>query len=457
MDHGEGSKMTKHSPKFIIVFVQLIGLGLLYYLSTEKYPVFHLLTEFFSIVIGITIFLITFNSSRFLKNNYLISVGIAFLFIAILDVFHALSMPDFGLGIVPESHSIQLWIAARFFESTIFLFSFVGFRRKQKIRVEWLLLLYFTLTVLIFASVYIWQNFPIQASVSYTVTTVTIFAESLIIVMLLASLIFLNQYQDKFEASTLRYLRIAFVLTILSEFAFAVQGATLNELDLVGHFFKIVAYYFIYKVMIVKVIDEPQEIIFRELSKEKELVESQNALLQNLAVLDGLTGLHNHRYLYERLTEQVKHFHRYRTYFSVLMIDIDHFKNINDTFGHLTGDEILRSLAHVLRRMVRETDLVGRYGGEEFLLILEAANETFAFKIAEKIRVEVENYTFPENIRVTVSIGVSTYAEGKTVNELVDQADKSLYEAKRRGRNRTVSVTNGDIITITNFIEKLPE
>jgi diguanylate cyclase (GGDEF)-like protein len=107
--------------------------------------------------------------------------------------------------------------------------------------------------------------------------------------------------------------------------------------------------------------------------------------------------------------------------------------------------------------MVRETDLVGRYGGEEFLLILEAANETFAFKIAEKIRLEVENYAFPENIRVTVSIGVSTYTEGKTVNELVDQADKSLYEAKRRGRNRTVSLNNGDIITITNFIEKLPE
>lgn len=433
--------MGNRSSKIIYGSITIIVLIALYFSSVYNYLVFHTLAEFFSVLIGVTIFLITMNSMRFLKNNYLINIGISFVFIAFLDVFHTLSYPEYGLLSDMRQLPNQLWIAARLFESLVFLFSFRGFKRKRTLYPQWLFLIYFLVTAGIFTSVLVLKNFPITLNPDGSLSTTMILAESLIIILLLLSIYYLFQYRDKFEAHSFRLLTTALVLLIASELAFSLYVGTYDLINLIGHYLRILSFYFIYKVMIVKVIEEPQEIIFRELNKEKELVETQNELLRNLAVLDGLTGLHNHRYIYERLGEEIKHFLRYRTVFSVLMVDIDHFKSINDTFGHLTGDAILKELGDVLKTCVRGTDLVGRFGGEEFLVVLESTGGVDALGVAEKIRKEVENHVFSEKIHLTISIGVSSYLEGLSVNDLIDQADKNLYEAKRNGRNQTVYKT----------------
>jgi diguanylate cyclase (GGDEF)-like protein len=120
-----------------------------------------------------------------------------------------------------------------------------------------------------------------------------------------------------------------------------------------------------------------------------------------------------------------------------MMIDIDHFKQINDTYGHIRGDSILKELAAVLKENTRKSDLVGRYGGEEFLVMLVETRIEEGYLTAEKIRKTIEQSVFAEGPRLTVSIGVEEYS-GEKVSELIEKADKKLYRAKEEGRNRTV-------------------
>lgn len=176
-----------------------------------------------------------------------------------------------------------------------------------------------------------------------------------------------------------------------------------------------------------------------------ELAEA-NARLAQLAVTDGLTGLYNHRHLHERLTLEVERSQRSGLPLSLLMLDVDHFKQFNDTFGHPAGDEVLRQLARVLTDTRRANDVVARYGGEEFAVILVDTAKFTAAKVAERVRERVIAHDFSDAAqkagKISVSIGVATFAEdGSDAEALVRSADTALYAAKRAGRNRVVLYT----------------
>jgi len=160
--------------------------------------------------------------------------------------------------------------------------------------------------------------------------------------------------------------------------------------------------------------------------------------VRQLAYLDGLTGIFNRRYFDSRLIEEVTRASRYGGMVSMLMIDIDHFKNVNDDFGHLLGDEVLRQISAVFTRQLRKVDVVCRYGGEEFAIILPATQLPSAVSVATKLLRAVETYQFPDVPRpVTISIGVSEFpTNGRTRDLLVQAADDAMYVAKQAGRNR---------------------
>jgi diguanylate cyclase (GGDEF)-like protein len=162
---------------------------------------------------------------------------------------------------------------------------------------------------------------------------------------------------------------------------------------------------------------------------------------EELASHDGLTGLYNHRMFYSLLSEEIVRAQRYKHAVSLLMLDIDHFKRVNDTHGHQAGDIILRGLSDLLGNQARAIDRVCRYGGEEITVILPETDATAAMNIAERLRAAVERQPFDidsgKTVGITVSIGVATYPQQVDVLEkLVKAADTALYAAKQGGRNR---------------------
>ena len=162
--------------------------------------------------------------------------------------------------------------------------------------------------------------------------------------------------------------------------------------------------------------------------------------VQELAITDTLSGVFSRRYYLERFSEEIERSQKFNYAFSCLMIDIDHFKDYNDQYGHLVGDAILRELSKTIKESVRQIDLIGRYGGEEFSIILTETDKEQAKFAAERIRHSVESKyirVYDEDLRVTVSIGISTFPfDGKEMGGLIDNADSALYYAKQTGRNK---------------------
>ncbi len=162
-----------------------------------------------------------------------------------------------------------------------------------------------------------------------------------------------------------------------------------------------------------------------------------------LAQRDGLTGLANRRYLMERLKQEMDRSERYQTSLSVIMMDLDKFKSFNDTYGHIKGDELLRTFSALVMGMIRTSDVAGRYGGEEFCVVLPNTSIKGALVIAERIRRSAEELMIPISedqppANRTVSIGISEFTAGESIEKLLSIADSALYRAKEGGRNRVV-------------------
>jgi diguanylate cyclase (GGDEF)-like protein len=172
----------------------------------------------------------------------------------------------------------------------------------------------------------------------------------------------------------------------------------------------------------------------------------RNRELHELSITDSLTGLYNRKHLMEVLTKEVARAERYQRPLALLMIDVDHFKVYNDTCGHLAGDEVLRNIAAIFRGCIRESDCVGRYGGEEFLIILPETAADDAGRIADRIRSRLAEEDFPagpQTAKITISGGIASFpGNGRSPESLLRSADAALYQAKDRGRDRVVPATS---------------
>lgn len=180
----------------------------------------------------------------------------------------------------------------------------------------------------------------------------------------------------------------------------------------------------------------------RRVVKERQVAKERDQILEKLkklAITDGLTKLYNSRYFYKQLDLEIDRLNRYNHSLSLLLIDIDHFKQYNDTYGHLEGDKVLIRMGQVIRNCLRRMDTAHRYGGEEFTVILpETACDEAAF-VAERIRESIEAERFlpvpGKEIQITVSVGVTEYQSDERISAFVQRADKALYLSKDNGRN----------------------
>jgi diguanylate cyclase (GGDEF)-like protein len=168
---------------------------------------------------------------------------------------------------------------------------------------------------------------------------------------------------------------------------------------------------------------------------------------EELSITDGLTGVYNYRYLRSALDKEVARARRFREKFAIIMLDVDHLKEYNDVHGHLRGSEVLRRLAQVVMGELRTSDVIAKYGGDEFVIILPQTDREGARTLAERIRAAVEVHEFPgeeEGMRITSSMGIAQFPEdGELTRDLLESADNALYDAKRSGRNRVAALASG--------------
>ena len=182
--------------------------------------------------------------------------------------------------------------------------------------------------------------------------------------------------------------------------------------------------------------------MIQSLRKKSEELEQANKSLRRLAIRDGLTGVFNHRYFHEELSKELLRAERNNSSCSLVFIDVDFFKQYNDKYGHIEGDEVLRAVSILMKRRFRRTDLIARYGGDEFVVILPETDKETALTIAEDLNRVLQDLSFPDGdnvpkTRVTLSVGIATFPEdGVDEGALIQRADQGLYLAKKNGRNR---------------------
>jgi diguanylate cyclase (GGDEF)-like protein len=183
------------------------------------------------------------------------------------------------------------------------------------------------------------------------------------------------------------------------------------------------------------------------LAEKNEELQSANEVLSQLSITDGLTKLHNHRYFQDHLTREIKRVSRTNAPLALILIDIDDFKQLNDTHGHAAGDEVLIALAGIMNETARESDLIARYGGEEFVILMPNTDLAGAVHLAEKIRMAVEATRLIIGDRmkptlVTISLGVAVFKGNR--REFFAEADRALYRAKAAGKN-CVIIAGSDV------------
>lgn len=157
------------------------------------------------------------------------------------------------------------------------------------------------------------------------------------------------------------------------------------------------------------------------------------------AITDGLTDLYDRRYFELRLADEIDRSKRYNKAISLLMVDIDNFKEYNDTFGHLEGDKVLIKMGEAFKKLTRKVDIPARYGGEEFVIILPETDKEGAKTVAERLRAHVEGLKFKDSFSITISIGICTFGAGSATfrrEDILKSADEALYRAKAKGKNR---------------------
>jgi diguanylate cyclase (GGDEF)-like protein len=176
---------------------------------------------------------------------------------------------------------------------------------------------------------------------------------------------------------------------------------------------------------------------------DQAAVAVNKAQLWDMAVTDSLTGLYVRRYFMVKLQEEIHRAERYNKRLSIVMADLDRFKKINDTYGHDAGDRALKTISQFLQKNIRDVDAIGRYGGEEFVMLIPDADKEAAFCLAERLREELGKVDLEDLPTITISLGIATYpSDGADIEELIKKADAAMYAAKQKGRNKAVKYSS---------------
>lgn len=255
--------------QYLFIIVVLIGL---YFTTYVNYLLFHSLVEGFSIVVAFSFFAVTWNSQNYIKNQYILFIGIAYFFIASLDMLHTLSYKGMPIFTDYDFYANQLWIGARYMESMTLLAAFYYLSKDKILNANIIFLSYSAITALLVMSVFIWKIFPVCFIEGIGLTPFKKISEYIISAILVGCLILLNQKRNRFDPYVYKILMASLVCTIIAELAFTFYITNYGISNVVGHYFKLFSFYLIYKAIIETGLRSPYDLIFRELdSANKKL------------------------------------------------------------------------------------------------------------------------------------------------------------------------------------------
>lgn len=405
---------------------------------------FHSITELFTIAIYLVIIAICWNCQEYIKNRYLLFIGLSYMSIIFINLFYFLSTPEFAIFSNSVERTAQSESVALLFESSFLLAGFLFIKGKKCFNPAAA-----TITFLLSGLVVLYAIYHFNFSIlKFMPRFIAPYLEPALYLIILANLLttlvlLIFIYKQLFNPLIFRLLVASICFKIaLSLITFWAHNSSIRIEThglFIYHFTKLIASYLMYKAVIETGLRSPFALIFRELKQNEDELNTINRALEIKANTDSLTGLYNHKYIFNRVNEEIERNRRYSTKtFSIIMFDIDHFKKINDIHGHLKGDDVLISCAGLIVNNLRTIDISGRYGGEEFVVILPETELESCFIVADRIRAAISKYNFKLPDKITISGGVAEYNGSSTVEELIKEADEKLYRAKKNGRNQVV-------------------
>lgn len=292
-----------------VLFAALVGL---YFTTWVNYLLFHSLAEVFSIVVAFSLFMIAWNSKKYIRNPYLLFVGIAYLFIALLDLMHTLSYKGMPIFTDYDYYANQLWIGSRYMEAITLLVAFSLLRRDRALSANLIFALYTVVTSLILASIFYWKTFPVCFVDGIGLTPFKKMSEYIICGVVILAILLLYKNRARFEEKIFQFLLWSMICTIISEMAFTFYISNYGFSNLVGHYFKIFSFILIYKAIIKTGIEKPFELIFRDLDRanqdltqeievrlkiqktNEELIGSLGQALEEIKTLEGIIPICMH-------------------------------------------------------------------------------------------------------------------------------------------------------------------
>lgn len=281
--------MSKYRKNILQTIILLFIAVALYLTNIYNYLLFHSFAELFSIIIAFTLFIIAWNSRNFLKQHfdYLTFIGIAYMFVSFLDLLHVLSYNGMNIFKGYNFYANQLWIGARYLESISLLAPFIFMHFKKRLRPDFTFTIYTIITSIIVASIFYFKVFPICFVEGKGQTQFKVISEYLICLILIADTILLRKKKNQFDNKVYMFLFWSIIFTIASEFEFTLYVSNYGFSNLLGHYFKILSFYFIYQAVIVTCITEPYRTIFKELTDKEKIIKTQNAKLE--AIIENMS------------------------------------------------------------------------------------------------------------------------------------------------------------------------
>jgi diguanylate cyclase (GGDEF)-like protein len=397
----------------------------LYYTSKINYLLFHTLVEGFAIVVASLIYVLATRTYRHSQNNIFLLLGIAYINVAALDFFHTLTYK--GMGVFPNFNSdipTQLWIAGRFLEAVSFMFML--FFRQRRFNRRFISMAYAFVTACLLLSVMVFRVFPTCFIEGKGLTTFKVLSEYVIVCILLGSAYVLHLQKDQIELVIYKSVWVAMIITAASELSFTLYTDVYGIANMVGHLLKVVSYCFVYSGVVTQGIDAPYGLMAAE--------------LKDRAIKDQLTGLHNRQGMVELMKKELRQVKEGKSSLGILMMDLDKFKFINDSYGHLFGDEVLKQFANLLVESIRENDVACRLGGDEFTVLLRNVDLSKLDQVKQRIQVAATAWIRGDKKLqgLGVSIGTSLSQPGQTsdIDQLLKKADKAMYAVKQAKKER---------------------